>query len=102
MWVFRMGLNSEDYSLFSRAVHHWGKKIQAVVTIEELSELQKELTKWLRGNDNRQNIIEEMVDVLIMIDQISLIFSIEPQEIDHFRTLKINRLKGVLDNLERK
>ena len=46
------------------------KRDQYNVAIEELSELQKELTKNNRGSDNKHKIKNEITDVLIMIIQI--------------------------------
>lgn len=41
-----------------------------IFCIEECSELQKELTKYLRGKGNRANLIEEMSDVFLTMNAI--------------------------------
>jgi NTP pyrophosphatase (non-canonical NTP hydrolase) len=56
-----------------------------------LSELQKELCKALRGRHNRENIIEEFADVIIMLDQIKMYFSIKDDEIRNIIAQKIER-----------
>ena len=37
-----------------------------VICIEELSELTKEITKEIRGEDNKYEIVDEMVDVMLI------------------------------------
>ena len=56
-----------------------GEKAQIIQAIEELSELQKALCKFLKANtyENRENIEEEMADVQIMLDQLMIIFDNE-------------------------
>lgn len=40
--------------ILENAIQIYGKDLQIIVAIEELSELQKELTKYLRGFDNKK------------------------------------------------
>ena len=61
--------------LYEKAFNQWGDK-QLVVAIEELAELQKELTKALRGKPNRGNIAEEIADVEIMVEQVRQYFNL--------------------------
>ena len=61
-------------------VKKYGDK-QLIVAIEELSELQKELCKHLRGKSDRKHIIEETADVIIMIGNIREYFAIKDDEI---------------------
>ena len=70
---------------------------QMVVAIEELLELQKELTKYIRffrskgGDYYIGNLIEEMADVLIIVEQIKLFFGIMDMEIEVRAEEKIDR-----------
>lgn len=61
--------------------------------IEEMSELTKEICKSKRGKDNKEEIIEEMADVYIMLEQLKIIFSIEQYEIDDIARIKLLRLE---------
>lgn len=63
----------EKKELYEKAFKKWGD-LQIVVAIEEMSELQKELCKALRGNYNLPEINEEVADVEIMLEQIKQIF----------------------------
>ena len=69
------------------------KSKQVVVAIEELSELQKELCKVLRDKPNKENIIEEMADCIIMLNQMQLYFSISDEELHQEINYKLNRTK---------
>lgn len=69
-----------------------GEKAQIIQAIEELSELQKALCKYLKEDtyENRENIEEEMADVQIMLDQLMIIFDNEKQ-IQTWTARKITR-----------
>ena len=79
-------------SVYVKLIEKYKDK-QLIVAIEELSELQKELCKTLRGNINKENIIEELADVLIMLDQVKIYFKIEDDEIRDIIDQKIERTK---------
>ena len=77
-------------TLFKALIDKFGDK-QLIVAIEELSELQKELCKHLRGKTDVGHIAEEIADVCIMLCQLMLYFNI--REIDVLRVIdeKIKR-----------
>lgn len=57
----------------------FGNTMQCIVAIEEMSELQKALCKYLRGEqyfDEQYfaNVREEIADTQIMLDQLKMIF----------------------------
>ncbi|MCQ2383131.1 MAG: hypothetical protein MJ060_04910 [Clostridia bacterium] len=86
----------EEYKYFETlqsAITAFGKANQEIVAIEELSELQKEITKHLRGNFNRANLVEEMADVEIILDQLRLMFDIRLEETEDVKKYKIKRLE---------
>lgn len=66
-------------------------QLQIIVAIEELSELQKELTKSLRGKDNREHIIEEMADVQLVLDELKEYYNIKQDDIYKVKRNKIIR-----------
>lgn len=71
---------------------------QVVVVIEELSELQKELCKYLRGKYDWYNFLEEYVDVLIVMEQMKILFELDDGKILRFKRDKLNRLKDRFKN----
>ena len=91
---------SEEIEIMRSAIRKNGKAMQTVVAIEELSELQKELTKHIRGKGNRENLIEEVADVLVMITQIQLMYHIPDDEVERIMRLKLNRLKERMEQNE--
>ena len=78
--------------IYRKAFERFGKFNQITVAIEELSELQKELCKVLRGNMNIENVVEEIADVEIMIEQLHIMFNAD-RDIDKVKAQKIERLE---------
>lgn len=79
--------------IIEKAINHYGLNNQLIVTIEELSELQKELCKALRRIPDRDHIVEEYVDCLIVLEQVNEIFNISEEEISFFKNRKLKRLE---------
>lgn len=75
---------------YKRLIKSFGSKHQILIAIEELSELQKELIKYLRNKDNQVHISEEMADVYIMLYQLRLIFK-NDKKIDQYIKKKTKR-----------
>lgn len=84
--------NEEEETVFDEAIEAFGAAKQAVKAVEELSELQKELCKWLIGESRRESLSEEMADVGIMLDQLGRIFR-NGDQVSLWRERKIRRLK---------
>lgn len=88
-------MNNEQ--LYLELIHRYKEK-QIIVAIEELSELQKELCKYLRDKYNEENLIEEIADVEIVLEQIKLYFNLDQNDIDKIKEQKIERTKERLLN----
>ena len=80
-------------TILERAIKAYGDDMQLTVAVEELSELIKEICKYKRGNANRDNIIEELVDCYIVMEQIEIIFHIGGGEIHNKMVEKLSRLE---------
>ncbi len=78
-----------------KAIDTYGEKNQIVVAIEELSELQKELTKEIRGKGNKEHVAEEMADVSIMLSQLSMIYK-NTDKVLKWEETKLARLEETL------
>ena len=63
--------------VYKRAIDTYGADMQMVVALEELSELQKEICKCMRGNINLEHMAEEIADVLIMVEQLQQLFLLQ-------------------------
>ncbi len=60
-----------------RITEHYGKEHQKKKAIEELMELARELVLDLEGRGDDEHLTEEMADVLIMVNQLRLIYGNE-------------------------
>ena len=78
--------------IYNRAVDLYGVENQLIVANEELAELGKEICKHLRGIGNRENLIEELADVVIMCDQLKMICNCDA-EVDEEIAQKMERLE---------
>lgn len=62
--------------VYTKALSHFGKANQLVVALEELSEAQKEICKFLRGLGDRDHLAEEIADATIVLEQMRYIFGV--------------------------
>lgn len=94
-----MGLCPDDKTIINEAIETYGRNVQTIVAIEELSELQKELTKYLRSNGDKQHLEEEIADVEIMLEQIKIMYNASDTAIENFHNSKMIRLWDRLGNI---
>lgn len=66
----------ERQRVYEAALNKWGEKLQATVAIEEMAEVQKEITKMLRGKLDREHMAEEIADATIMLEQLRQMLNI--------------------------
>ncbi|MDD3041118.1 hypothetical protein [Bacteroides sp.] len=86
--------------VYNKAKATWGIDAQVTKAVEELSELIKELSKFLLDDGNMEHITEEMADVEIMIEQLKLIFE-NKKAVKIVKKEKIHRLSDRLDEEEK-
>ena len=82
--------------LYAKLILKYGKEKQIIVAIEELAELQKELTKWLRGIGSIEHIAEELADAGIMLQQLEFIFACT-DEVINTRYKKLERIEKLVE-----
>ena len=94
----------QDYTEFyKRFLDTWGYDAQSTMCIEEMSELTKALCKYSRfGKDSapqeiKDNVIEEIADVLNMAEQMAYYFG--KDAVTLARQKKIARTLNKLNNL---
>ena len=80
-----------ERKILGGAISSYGSEIQRVIAIEELSELQKELCKSLRGQTDRQHIAEEIADVQIMLEQMMLLHDCR-DDVDEWRRRMLEQM----------
>ena len=87
----------EIIDTYKQAISAYGEKAQKLMAIEEMSELTKEICKDFRGKLNREHLVEEIADVLIMLDQMLLLYKISGEEVGLMHIKKVERLKERLE-----
>lgn len=70
--------------------------IHLIIAMEELSELQKEISKELRGKGDKVNVLEELADVQIVIYYVKKILGISNEDIEKAISVKIDRLASII------
>lgn len=83
--------------VYTDALKTYGVNLQLVVALEELSEVQKEICKALRGGTNVFHLAEEVADATIMLEQVRQIFCIN-DEVCKAMDAKVLRLQQRIED----
>lgn len=87
-------MTPQEKDLYERNIEYHGIEQETTIAMEECSELIQAISKCKRYgciNKYRENLIEEMTDVLIMIDELKIIYQISDVDISDIRQYKMNR-----------
>ena len=87
-------MTQQEKDLYERNIKYHGIEQETTIAMEECSELIQAISKCKRYgciNKYRENLIEEMTDVLIMIDELKMIYQISDVDISDRRQYKMNR-----------
>jgi NTP pyrophosphatase (non-canonical NTP hydrolase) len=87
----RASRTKDNRPTYTAALEKFGWKMQATVCVEELSELQKELCKYIRSGGDPDHIAEEIADVLITVDQMVQLFDCA-EAVARWEEAKVERL----------
>ena len=71
-----------DRKIISNSIQHYGMDNQSTVCMEECAELIQAISKAKRGKINRDNMIEEIADVLICIEMLKQMYMISDEKIN--------------------
>lgn len=77
--------------VLKEAIEKWGSVPQMLMAVEEGAELSKALLHFIRGRASKQEVAEEVADVMIMALQMRLIFGHEL--VDTLVKFKMDRLE---------
>lgn len=80
--------------VYRQARDVFGAQAQFVVSLEELSEAQKEICKFLRGKGDPEHLTEEIADAKIMLEQVQMLCGIDDGAVQEQMDSKIERLRG--------
>lgn len=86
----------ERAQIYAMALDKFGSVNQLVVAIEEMSEIQKEICKAIRGEANLLHLAEEVADASIMLEQLRLLFGING-EVCAVMDAKVERLRQKIE-----
>lgn len=95
---------SIDSKVLRRARATYGDSNQIAVSIEEMSELTKVLTKYFRYDKDtavsklREDALDEVTDVYIILEHVKSIFGLRNGEINKRSEAKLSRLSRWMDN----
>ena len=91
-------MKAENKRTIHRVISTFGERNQKMQALEELMELQSALFENIhRETDNRENIVEEVADVEVMLAQIKEIFDIKQEEIEKVQDYKLRRLDHTIE-----
>ncbi len=68
--------------IISESIQRYGKNNQSTVCMEECAELIQAISKAKRGKIDRDNMIEEIADVLICIEMLKQMYMISDEKIN--------------------
>ena len=90
-----------EKDLYERNIQYHGIEQETTIAMEECSELIQAISKCKRYGcmDNyRDNLIEEIADVLFAIDELKLIYNISDEAISEIKQYKIDRQTYRIEN----
>ena len=73
-----------DKDVIRKNIQHYGIENQSTVCMEECAELIQAISKYKRGNQNKENLKEEIADVLICIEMLKQMYGIPSSDIDRW------------------
>ena len=82
---------SIDKEIIIKSIQHYGQDNQSTVCMEECAELIQAISKTKRGKIDRNNMEEEIADVLICIEMLKLMYSLSDSNIDEWILKKQQR-----------
>lgn len=68
-------------------------KLKCTIAMEEFAELQQQISKQIRGYNDRMGLLEEMADAYICLKYLESIFNIKPDEMQKAFDVKLQREK---------
>ena len=80
---------------FKKYLAWWGKSSQLLLCMEECAELTKECSKAIRSISNRDNMIEELADVYMMVREMEIVCDCE-EEVNKVIKEKNERTKQIM------
>lgn len=81
-----------DKKLTKNMIRYHGEDIEATVCMEECAELIQAISKMKRGENEINNLVEEMADVYICLEMLKLIYDVTDEQIE--REIKYKEIRN--------
>ena len=94
-------MTQTEKDLYERNIQYHGIEQETTIAMEECSELIQAISKCKRYgcvDKYRDNLIEEIADVLIIINELQLIYDISDNDIESIKKYKIDRMDYRIKN----
>ena len=94
-------MTQTEKDLYERNIRYHGTQQETTIAMEECSELIQAISKCKRYgciDKYRENLIEEIADVLFAIDELKLIYNISDEVISEIKQYKIDRQTYRIEN----
>lgn len=85
-------------SIIAKSIKHYGEEIQSTVCMEECAELIQAVSKAKRGKPDKNNMAEEIADVLICIEILKQIYDIPDYSIENWIERKQERMLSRMED----
>ena len=87
-----MRLSSEQMDVIKENLLLRGQDVRINIALEEMAELTQALMKYKRGEDNMQDIIEEIADCFVVLEGLKPTLNLDDSDIQEMVDSKIARL----------
>ena len=94
-------MTQAEKDLYERNIQYHGIEQETTIAMEECSELIQAIRKCKRDgciDKYREKLIEEIADVLIIINELQLIYDISNDDIENIKKYKIDRMDYRIKN----
>lgn len=81
----------ERRQIIRRSVERCSWKMKCTIAMEEFAELQQQISKHIRGYNDKMGLLEEMADAYICLKFLESIFAIKPDEMQKAVDVKLQR-----------
>lgn len=86
---------SERRRIMRNSLKRVSWQTKCTVTMEELAELQQQISKQIRGCGDRIGLLEEMADVYICLNFLKSIFNVSEEDLRKSIDIKLERERSV-------
>jgi NTP pyrophosphatase (non-canonical NTP hydrolase) len=90
-------LTNEKIELIIKAIKLYGVDGQYIQMAEETGEMLTAISQFRRGRVQKQEVIEEFADVLLMMDCFKVLLSISDKELDDMVELKYKKFESQIE-----